>query len=60
MDKQLVKRLMSKHEQIGHTIEAAEKAGPFHAIFYAKKAAADSHELLGEMLLCLSELSESQ
>jgi hypothetical protein len=60
MDELLMKRLMKKHAQIGQTIEAAEKSNPFQAIFHAKKAAADSHQLLGEMLLCLSAISKAQ
>ncbi|MPY23911.1 hypothetical protein [Shewanella sp. YLB-07] len=59
MDKLLVE-LQTKHAAIGATIEAAEKANPFQAIFYAKKAAADSHHLLGDMLKCLSALNEAQ
>ena len=59
MDELTIKRLMTKHAQIGQTIEAAQ-TNPFQAIFHAKKAAADSHELLGEILLCLSAISKAQ
>ena len=60
MDRRLMTQLQAKHAQIGKTIDAAEKSSPFNAIFHAKKAAADSHELMGEMLNCLIVLSKAQ
>ena len=60
MDDLKIKQLRKQHTQIGNTIEAAEKSNPFNAIFHAKKAAADSHELMGEMLDCISELRKAK
>lgn len=60
MDNLLIAQLKAKHDEIGETIAAAEKTNAFLAIGYAKKAAADSHELIGEMLNCLIVLSKAQ
>ncbi|MCW3173758.1 hypothetical protein [Shewanella subflava] len=42
--------LRQQHAKIGLSIEAAEKANPFVAMTIAKKAAADSHELIGLLI----------
>ncbi|WP_351001061.1 hypothetical protein [Shewanella sp. TB7-MNA-CIBAN-0143] len=41
---------MKQHKKIGLSIEAAEKANPFVAITIAKKAAQESHVLLGGLI----------
>ncbi|MGI2072628.1 hypothetical protein [Shewanella baltica] len=39
--------LRKQHEKIGLSIEAAEKANPFVAMTIAKRAAVESHALIG-------------
>jgi hypothetical protein len=48
--------LRQQHEKLGTTIDAAEKANPFVAMTLAKRAARDSHELLGGIIARLEQL----
>ncbi|MCH7422632.1 hypothetical protein [Shewanella sp. MM_2022_3] len=53
-----IKALLEQHQKIGQVIEAAEKAMPFQAIALAKKAASQSHDLLGDIIEHVAELDK--
>ncbi|BCV40855.1 hypothetical protein [Shewanella algae] len=55
-----INNLLNQHAEIGKTIEAAEKANPFVAVTLAKKAAAQSHELMGEFIKAIGDLSKTK
>lgn len=42
--------LRTHHEKIGEMIDAAERANPFVALTIAKRAAAESHKLIGMVI----------
>lgn len=53
-----IQALLNQHKKIGQVIEAAEKAMPFQAITLAKKAASQSHDLLGDIIEHVAELDK--
>ncbi|WP_185817542.1 hypothetical protein [Shewanella atlantica] len=55
-----VEKLKAEHVKIGSTIKAANKAMPFQAMTLAKKAAEQSHDLLGEIINKIESLEASR
>lgn len=54
-----IDELLTRHMKIGGIIKAANKvANPFKAVELAKEAAAESHELLGDMLNLMASQSQ--
>ncbi|MFB2670649.1 hypothetical protein ACE02U_17900 [Shewanella xiamenensis] len=53
-----IQALLNQHQKIGQVIESAEKAMPFQAITLAKKAASQSHDLLGDIIEHVAELDK--
>lgn len=51
-----IQDLLKQHTNIGATIEAANKAMPFQAMTLAKKAASQSHELIGDIIDHVSDI----
>jgi hypothetical protein len=52
--------LRQQHDKLAQTIDAAEKANPFVAMTLAKRAARDSHELLGGIIARLEQLENQR
>lgn len=51
-----INQLKAQHQSIGKTLDSAESALPFNAIQLAKKAARQSHDLMGGIIEKLERL----
>ncbi|WP_190273205.1 hypothetical protein [Shewanella sediminis] len=51
----MLERIIEQHKQVGLTIDKADKASMFEVAGLAKKAARDSHKLMGELIAYLVE-----
>lgn len=54
-----IENLKKQHAELSELMEAAEKAGPFNAMIYAKKAAAKSFEIVGGLIERLEALEHN-